>query len=90
MHIFRVLNLVQVALWHENFKCAIVVVLAYFRHLVYLGDICDKIAKKKLLQLESFLCDTCCLSQSISTISYSLSDMCDAFDVFEVHLYTMR
>ena len=75
--------------WHENFKCAIVVVLAYFLHLVYLCDICDEIAKT-FLQLELFLCDTCCLSQSISTISCSLSDMCDAFDVFEVHLYTMR
>ena len=30
------------------------------------------------------------LSQRVSTISCSLSDMCDVFDVFEVHLYTIR
>ena len=35
--------------------------------------------QKPSLQLVMFLCDTCCLSQSISTISCSLSDMCDAF-----------
>ena len=61
-------------------------VLAYFLHLVYLCDICDEIAKT-FVQLVLFLCDTCCLSQSISTISCSLSDMCDAFDVFEVHTH---
>ena len=43
--------------------------------------------QKPFIQLVFFLCDTCCLSQSISTISCSLSDMRDAFDVFEFHLY---
>ena len=56
-------------------------VLDYFLHLVYLCDICDEIAKT-FLQLVLSLYDTCCLSQSISTISCSLSNMCDAFDVF--------
>ena len=51
--------------------CAIVVVLALFLHLLYLCDNCDEIAKT-FLQLVLFLCDTCCLSQSISTISCSL------------------
>ena len=41
----------------------------------------------QLFLLVSFLCDTCCLLQCISTISFSLSDSCDIFvvSIFEVH-----
>ena len=46
--------------------------------------------KSFFLQLVLFICDTCCLSQSIFTISCSLSDMWDVFDIFEVHSFTIR
>ena len=64
-------------------------VLAYFFHLVYLGDICDEIVKTfpsiGMLSLWYLLP----ISKHLHYLLFPC-DMCDVFDVFEVHLYTMR
>ena len=62
-------------------------------HIAYLflNEVTCAILMKLQIQfflLISFLCDTCCLLQCISTTSFSLSDSCDVFYVlvFEDHL----
>ena len=70
---------------HQSQICQSSNYIAY----LFLNKVTCEILMKLQIQfiiLISFIYDTCCLLQYIPTISVSLSDSCDVFDVFDVHL----
>ena len=73
---------------HQSQICQSSNYIAY----LFLNEVTCAILMKLQIQFlifVSFLGDTCCLLQCISTTSFSLSDSCDVFGVFEFEVHSM-